>query len=59
MVMLTIILTVVDIFNFLCSLFEILNFGGQFAAELRDATYDLAEFIDKRWIFGLDSTTNE
>ncbi len=40
------------------SLFEILKIFGNFAAELREVTYDLAELIDKRWIFGLDSTIN-
>ena len=31
---------------------------GRFAAELRGVAYDLAEFIDKTLIFGLDSTIN-
>ena len=37
------------------SLFEILKIFGRFAAEFRDVAYDLAELIDKRLIFGLDS----
>ena len=39
-------------------LFENLNILGQSAAELRKVTYDLAEIIGKRWIFGLDTTIN-
>ena len=40
------------------SLFENLKILGRFAADFHGATYYLAEFIDKRWIFGLDTTTN-
>ena len=38
--------------------FEILKIFGRFAADLRGAAYDLVESSGKRWIFGLDSTTN-
>ena len=43
----------------LCSLLlKIWKFGVTLAAELRILTYDLAELIDKRSIFGLDTTIN-
>ncbi len=47
-----------DITSSSSSLFEILKIFGRFAADFRGATYDLAEFIDKRLIFGLDTTIN-
>ena len=56
-----IILTAVEvlILHFLSLfLFENLKFLGRFAAELREATYDLAGCIVKTLIFGLDSTIN-
>ncbi len=60
-VVILIILTVVVmmmILLFLPFFFEILKFFGRFAADLLGVAYDLVEFIDKRWIFGLDTTTN-
>ena len=42
----------------LSSLFEILKIFGRFSADLLSVSYDLAEYFDKRLIFGLDSATN-
>ena len=43
---------------FLPFFFEILKIFGHFAADLLGVAYDLAELIDKRWVFGLNSTIN-
>jgi len=62
-VMLIIIMTAVEVVEMMLilhlSLFlKFWKFLVDSAAELRDIAYDLAELIDKRSIFGLDSTIN-
>ena len=61
-VWLMIIMTAVEvdmmILHLFLFLFQNLKILGHFAADLREVTYDLAEIIGKRWIFGLDTTIN-
>ena len=56
--MMTAVVVMMLMLHLSSSLFENLKIFGRFAADLRGVASDLVECIDKRWIFGLDTTTN-
>ena len=56
--MIAVVVVMMMVLQLTFNLSEILKFLVDSAAELREVTYDFAESFGKRWVFGVDTTTD-